>query len=97
MSRGLAAALVLVMLLVVAGQALLLGRIQSQPVTQISLHESRLLMFLQEIRSHNPTTYDSTVLNLVRLRDGQAQGQNIAQEEAVVAEELLKRLAAPSP
>ncbi len=97
MNRLFAVALVGVMLLVVIGQAVLLGRTQSQPVTQIPLHESRLVPFLQEIRGHNPATYDSTVLNLVRLRDGQAQGQNIAQEEAVVAEELLKRLRSPAP
>jgi hypothetical protein len=88
-------ALVGVMLMVVVGQAVQLRGYESQPVTEIQLHESRLVPFLQEIRSENPATYDSIVLNVARLRDGPAQGQDIQPEEAVIAEQLMARLSGP--
>ena len=101
MNRKLAWVLLAVMLLVVAGQAFQLSRYNSQAVKQIQLHESRLLPFLLEIRAANPNTYDSTVLNLERIRDAHAQSQmqarapvqDIQLEEAVVVEQLLARLA----
>jgi hypothetical protein len=99
MNRQLAWALIAIMLLVVAGQALQLSRTRSHSVAQIQLNESRLLPLLQEIRKDNPNTYDSTVLNLQRIRDahaqtpGQGQAHDIQLEEAVVAEHLLARLA----
>lgn len=92
MNRHFALTLVGVMLLVVGGQAIQLLGTQSQPVTEIVLHESRLVPFLQEIRSDNPNSYDSILLNIQRLRDGQAQGQAIELEEAVIAEQLMARL-----
>ena len=97
MNRYFALALVGVMLLVVSGQAVQLRGTQSQPVTEIVLHESRLVPFLQEIRSDNPNTYDSILLNIQRLRDGQAQGQAIEPEEAVIAEQLMARLTGQTP
>lgn len=93
MNRLFAVALVGIMLLVVIGQAVWLGQHQSQPVVEIRLHESRLLTFLNDIQQDNPATYDSTVLNLARIRDGQTQAQNIQLEETAVAEQLLARLA----
>lgn len=97
MNRLFALALVGVMLLVVSGQAVQLRGTQSQPVTEIVLHESRLVPFLQEIRSDNPNSYDSILLNIQRLRDGQAQGQAIELEEAVIAEQLMARLTGQTP
>jgi hypothetical protein len=96
-NRHVALALVGVMLLVVSGQAVQLRGTQSQPVTEIVLYESRLVPFLQEIRSDNPNTYDSILLNIQRLRDGQAQGQAIELEEAVIAEQLMARLTGQTP
>ncbi len=101
MNRKHAWVLLAVMLLVVAGQAVQLSRYEVKPVKQIQLHESRLLPFLREIRQHNPNSYDSTVLNLERIRDTHAQSQmqarapvqDIQLEEAVVVEQLLARLA----
>lgn len=97
MNRHFALALVGVMLLVVSGQAVQLRGTQSHPVTEIVLHESRLVPFLQEIRSDNPNSYDSILLNIQRLRDGQAQGQAIELEEAVIAEQLMARLTGQTP
>jgi hypothetical protein len=96
-NRHFALALVGVMLLVVSGQSVQLRGTQSQPVTEIVLHESRLVPFLQEIRSDSPNTYDSILLNIQRLRDGQAQGQAIELEEAVIAEQLMARLTGQTP
>jgi hypothetical protein len=96
-NRLFALALVGVMLLVVSGQAVQLRGPQSQPVTEIVLHESRLVPFLQEIRSDNPNSYDSILLNIQRLRDGQAQGQAIELEEVVIAEQLMARLTGQTP
>lgn len=93
MNRMLAWSLVAVMLVVVVGQAIHLQGPTIQPVTQIELHDSRLVPFLQEIRSTNPETYDSVLLNLTRIRDGQAQVQNYQLEEQIVAERLIARLA----
>ena len=93
MNRGLALALICIMLAVVAGQAVQLQRLQTRPVTEIRLHESRLVTLLQEIRDTDPDTHDSLLLNLQRLRDGAAQGQALQLEEVVVAEQLLARLA----
>ncbi len=93
MNRGLALALIGIMLAVVAGQAVQLQRLQPRPVTEIRLHESRLVTLLQEIRDADPDTHDSLLLNLQRLRDGAAQGQALQPEEVVVAEQLLARLA----
>jgi hypothetical protein len=91
-NRALAWSLVVVMLLVVAGQAMQLQRASDRPVNQIELHDSRLVPFLQEIRSSNPDTYDSLLLNITRIRDGQAQVQNYQLEEQIVAERLIARL-----
>jgi hypothetical protein len=96
-TRRLALALVGVMLAMVIGQEIRLQGVQRQPVTQIRLHESRLVAFLQEIRDENPNTYDSTLLNLARLRDAQAQVQDVRAEEAVVAEQLIMRLTGQVP
>lgn len=92
MSRRLAFALLAVMLAVVIGQAVLLQRYSSRPVTQITLHDSRLVPFMQEIRAHNPATYDSLLLNLVRIRDARLQGQAVEDEEVLIAEQLIARL-----
>jgi hypothetical protein len=96
-SRRLALALIGVMLAMVIGQAVRLQGFPSQPVTEIQLHESRLVPFLQEIRHENPGTYDSILLNLARIRDGQAQVQDYQFEEAVVAEQLIARLTGQAP
>jgi hypothetical protein len=96
-NRLFALALVGVMLLVVSGQAVQLRSTQSQQVTEIVLHESRLVPFLEEIRSDNPNSYDSILLNIQRLRDGQSQGQAIELEEAVIAEQLMARLTGQTP
>jgi hypothetical protein len=96
MNRTLAWTLVLVMLAVVVGQEIKLAGLRAEPVTQITLHESRLLAFLQEIRSHDPLAYDSTVLNLRRLKEAQGQGRDIQAEELVVVEQLLTRLTGKS-
>lgn len=93
MNRGLAWALVLVMLAMVTGQAVHLRGLQVQPVTEIRLHDSRLVALLQEIRGDDPDTYDSILLNLQRLADAPSQGQAVQSEEVVVAEQLLARLA----
>jgi hypothetical protein len=97
MNRRLAVALVLVMLGVVAGQAWWLSGREARPVTQIELHPSRLVAFLQEIRADNPLTYDSVLLNLTRLRDPQPGAQAVQPEEQVVAEQLLLRLTGEAP
>jgi hypothetical protein len=92
MNRTLAWTLVLVMLAVVLGQEFKLAGLRAEPVTQITLHDSRLVAFLHEIQSHDPLAYDSTVLNLRRLQEAQAQGRDVQLEEVVVVEQLLKRL-----
>jgi ribonuclease D len=92
MKRSLAMALVGIMLAVVIGQTIQLSGVKSKPVTEVTLHESRLIAFLQEIRRDNPDTVDSILLNLARIRDAQAQGQDVQLEEVVVAEQLLARL-----
>lgn len=92
MSRSFALALIGIMLAVVLGQAVQLRGAKVQPVTDITLHESRLVTFLQEIRPSSPDTYDSILLNLTRLRDAQALGQEVQLEEAVVAQQLLARI-----
>lgn len=97
MSRRLAWALVAVMLAVVLAQGWLLSRQQPVPVTRIELHDSRLVPFLLEIREHSPATFDSIVLNLSRIRDGQPQVQDHLLEETVIAEQLLARLSAAGP
>ena len=94
MNRYLAFAVVGVMLFVVAAQAVKLRQYSVQPVTEITLQQSRLIPFLAEIRGANPLTYDSTLLNLARIRDGQPQVQDYKLEERVVAEKLVERLAA---
>jgi hypothetical protein len=91
-SRTLAFALIGVMLMVVIGQALQLRGFESTPVTEIRLHESRLVPFLEAIRAENPDTYDSILLNLSRIRDGQPQVQDYQLEETVIAEQLILRL-----
>ena len=95
MKRGPAWALVLIMLAVVIGQAVHLRGLQPQPVTEIRLHDSRLVALLQDIRSNDPDTYDSILLNLQRLADAPAQGQDVQVEEVAVAEQLLARLTGP--
>ncbi len=95
MKRGPAWALVLVMLAMVIGQAVHLRGLQAQPVAEIRLHDSRLVALLQEIRSNDPDTYDSILLNLRRLADASAQGQDVQVEEVAVAEQLLARLTGP--
>jgi hypothetical protein len=97
MRRSFAAALLVIMLGVVLGQAVRLGGLQRQVVSEITLHPSRLVAFLHEIRRDSPDTYDSILLNLVRIRDGQALGQELQLEEVVVAEQLLARLAGAAP
>lgn len=97
--RPLFLALLLVMALVVAGQAWWLSRLKAAAATQaaissVELHESRLLPFLREIRDANPYTHDSVVLNLTRLRDGPSRGQDVTLEESLVAEQLLLQLGA---
>jgi hypothetical protein len=96
MSRGLALALIGIMLVVVIGQGVLLRGTQPAAVTEISLHDSRLVGFLHEIRADDPDTYDSILLNLTHLRDGPSQGRPVLLEEAVVAEQLLARLVGPA-
>jgi hypothetical protein len=91
-SRYLAFAFVAVMLVTVAAQAVKLRAYERRPVTQISLHESRLVAFLLEIRGGNPLTYDSILLNLSRIRDASPQHQQYLLEERVVAEKLIGRL-----
>ena len=92
MSRYLAYAFIVIMLCTVVGQAFKLQQYQHNPVTQITLHESRLLPFLSEIRADNPLTYDSILLNISRIRDSQPQLQDYLPEERVVAEKLLQYL-----
>ena len=92
MKRSLALALIGIMLCVVIGQSVQLHRAKPLPVAEIQLHDSRLVTFLQEIRRDDPDAYDSTLLNLARIRDGQALGQELQLEEVVVAEQLLARL-----
>lgn len=95
MSRYLAYAFVAIMLFTVAGQAVKLQRYQASApaqISQIALHESRLLLFLSEIRAGNRQTYDSIVFNISRIRDSQPQLQDYRLEERVVAEKLLERL-----
>lgn len=94
MNRYLAFGVVGVMLLVVAAQAVKLRQYSVKPITEISLRQSRLIPFLAEIRAGNPLTYDSTLLNLARIRDGQPQVQDYKLEERVVAEKLIARLTA---
>lgn len=98
MIRYLAYAFVAIMLFTVAGQAIRLRQIESAPsvqiaqITQIALHESRLLAFLAEIRHGNRPTHDNIVLSISRIRDSQPQLQDYRLEERVVAEKLLERL-----
>jgi hypothetical protein len=92
MSRYLAYAFIAIMLFTVVGQAFKLQQIQPSPVTGITLHESRLLLFLSEIHGENRLTYDSIILNISRIRDSQPQLQDYRLEERVVAEKLLERL-----
>lgn len=92
MSRYLAFAFVGIMLFTVAGQVLKLRDYDRLPVTQINLHESRLVPFLLEIRGDNPIAYDSILLNLSRIRDANPQHQQYLLVERVVAEKLLGRL-----
>lgn len=94
MSRRAAAWVLGVMLAVVLAQGAWLQGRAAPPVTQIELHPSRLVAFLAEIRHTDPETHDSLVLNLQRLRDHQATGQDVLPEEAIVAEQLLRRLQA---
>lgn len=92
MNRFLAFGVVGVMLLVVAAQAVKLRQYSAKPVNEITLQQSRLIPFLAEIRAGNPLTYDSTLLNLARIGDGQPQVQDYKLEERVVAEKLIGRL-----
>jgi len=91
-NRFLAFGVVGVMLLVVAAQAVKLRQYSAKPVNEITLQQSRLIPFLAEIRAGNPLTYDSTLLNLARIGDGQPQVQDYKLEERVVAEKLIGRL-----
>ncbi len=91
MSRGLVVALLVVMLATVAGQAVKLRGIERAPITRVDLHESRLVAFLNEIRRDSPLTYDSTLLNLARVRDASPPERH-RPEERLVAETLLARL-----
>lgn len=92
MSRYLAYAFVAIMLFTVAAQAFKLRQYEPKPVEKVVLHESRLLPFLTEIRAGNRLTYDSTILNISRIRDSQPQLQDYRLEERVVAEKLLEQL-----
>jgi hypothetical protein len=90
-NRHLLAAFVGVMLVTVTGQALKLRQYVHRPVTQVELHESRLVLFLQEIRGESPLTYDSILLNLSRIRDAQPEDR-YRLEERLVAKALIARL-----
>jgi hypothetical protein len=92
-SRHLIATFLGIMLVTVVGQAVRLREYERRPVSQIDLHESRLVPFLLEIRRESPLTYDSTLLNLSRIRDADREHQH-QPEERVVAQTLIDRLTA---
>ena len=91
MSRTLVRTFVCIMILTVAGQAVQLRRVDHRPVTQVELHGSRLVPFLQETRRESPLSYDSALLNLTRIRDDESE-RRYRPEERVVAEALIARL-----
>ena len=92
MTRLFAYAFVAAMLVAVIGQEFRLARSESRPVTEITLYESRLVPFLNEIRASNPATYDSILTNLGRIRTARRGPDRYTPEETVVAEMLLERL-----
>jgi hypothetical protein len=79
------------MLVTVVGQEVRLRAYVRRPVTQVDLHESRLVPFLQEIRRDSPLTYDSILLNLSRIRDA-SPPDRYRPEERRVAQVLIARL-----
>ena len=91
MSRALVRTFVGLLLLTIAGQGVLLRSVDHPAVTRVELHESRLVLFLQEIRRESPLVYDSALLNLTRIRDDDSE-QRFRPEERVVAGALIARL-----
>ena len=92
MNRVLAYMFVLAMLITVIGQSIKLQSYDSQPVTEIILHQSRLLPFLADIQTSHPHVYDSIVFNLSRIQPAKRGPERYRFEEILVAEKLLSQL-----
>ena len=88
MNRLLAYSFIAVLVVMAVGQEVKLRGYPDASVTEITLHESRLIPFLYDIQDAQPQVYESVLLNLSRIQ--RARGHQF--EEVVVAEKLLQRL-----
>jgi hypothetical protein len=93
MSRPLAYLFIAVLVFTAVGQEVKLRSYDHANVTEITLHESRLIPFLYEIQNAQPVVYESILLNLSRIQH--PRGHQL--EEVVVAEQLIRRLTGAAP
>ena len=92
MNRFLAYLFVGTMVVTVIGQGVKLLTYNQEPISDVILHESRLLPFLYEIQDSEPQVYEDTLLNLSRIRPAERGPDRYQFEEIVVAETLIQRL-----
>ncbi len=92
MNRSLVYILTAVMLIVVICQGLHLRAYRAEPVTAITLHESRLIPFLHDIQNSDPHVFESILFNLGHIQPAVRGEERYLFEETVVAEQLRQRL-----
>ncbi len=92
MNRSLAYITTGLMLTIAVCQGVHLRTYHAEPVTEIALHESRLIPFLHEIQHSDPHVFESILFNLSRIQPAKRGQERYLFEEIVIAEQLQQRL-----